>query len=95
MAPEIGRGVIDVLLLTQSECVHCETALAVVDHLSTEYPLHLETLEIDSPQGRALAEQGGILFAPGVFLDGEPFSYGRLSERRLRRALTRRCSRPY
>ncbi len=32
----------------------------------------------------------GILFLPGVFLDGVPFAYGRLSERRLRRELQRR-----
>ncbi len=95
MASETGRAAIDVLLLTQPECVHCEMAVEVVDHLSAEYPLLLETLEIDSPRGRALAEQGGILFAPGVFLDGEAFSYGRLSERRLRRALARRSSRSY
>jgi len=45
---------------------------------------------VASPEGQALAERGGILFPPGVFLDGAPFSYGRLSERRLRRELRRR-----
>jgi hypothetical protein len=30
------------------------------------------------------------MFAPGVLVDGEPFSYGRLSERKLRRELRRR-----
>ncbi len=30
------------------------------------------------------------LSAPGVLIDGEPFSYGRLSERKLRRALEKR-----
>jgi hypothetical protein len=30
------------------------------------------------------------VFPPGVFLNGEPFSYGRLSERKLRRELDRR-----
>jgi len=29
-----------------------------------------------------------VLFAPGVLLDGHPFSFGRLSERKLRKALT-------
>jgi hypothetical protein len=28
-----------------------------------------------------------VLFAPGVLVDGAPFSYGRLSERKLRRTL--------
>jgi len=29
------------------------------------------------------------MFPPGLFLDGEPFSYGRPSERKLRKALER------
>ena len=29
-------------------------------------------------------------FPPGIFVDGEPFSYGRLSEKKLRRELDRR-----
>ena len=36
-----------------------------------------------------LATQGGLLFPPGILIDGEPFSYGRLSERKLRRELDR------
>jgi hypothetical protein len=36
-----------------------------------------------------LAARAGVLFAPGVLLDGRPFGYGRLSERRLRRELGR------
>jgi hypothetical protein len=38
---------------------------------------------------RALATSAGVLFAPGLLVDGRPFGYGRLSERRLRRALGR------
>jgi hypothetical protein len=30
------------------------------------------------------------VFPPAVFLGGEPFSYGRVSERKLRRELDRR-----
>lgn len=30
------------------------------------------------------------MFAPGLLVDGEPFSYGRVSERKLRRTLARR-----
>ncbi len=31
------------------------------------------------------------MFPPGLFLDGEPFSYGRPSERKLRKVLARRA----
>jgi len=37
----------------------------------------------------ALAARGGVLFPPGIFLDREPFSYGRPSERKLRKELAR------
>ena len=80
------------LLLTQEHCSLCERASRVLERLAADYPLQVTTLELASKQGRALAERGGILFAPGVFLDGERFSYGRLSERKLRRELHRRRS---
>jgi Glutaredoxin-like domain (DUF836) len=80
----------EVVLLTQNHCSLCEHARTILDRLATEYPLRLTTLDLASSEGRALAADGGILFPPGVFLDGEPFSYGRVSERKLRRELDRR-----
>jgi hypothetical protein len=35
------------------------------------------------------------MFAPGVLVDGRPFTYGRLSERKLRRALERMSAEPH
>jgi hypothetical protein len=81
---------VEVLLLTQDHCSLCDHAKRVLERLATQYPLQLTTLDLATPEGRALAERGGILFPPGVLLDGQPFSYGRLSERKLRRALDRR-----
>lgn len=54
----------------------------ILDRLAEEYPLRISVVD--------LAADGGILFPPGVFLEGEAFCYGRLSERRLRRELERR-----
>ena len=81
---------IEVLLLSQASCSFCDQAKAILDRLGGEYPLSVTTLELASSDGRAVAERGGIVFPPGIFLDGEPFSYGRLSERKLRRELDRR-----
>ena len=83
-------GAVDVLILTQESCDQCDRAAELVERLSGEYPLRLRALPLDSSEGRELAAAGGILFAPGIFLDGAPFSYGRLSERKLRRELERR-----
>lgn len=83
---------INVLLLTERDCALCDHAWEVIERLRREYPMAVETLEADSPRGQALAAREGIVFAPGVFLDGVAFSYGRLSERRLRRGLERLSS---
>jgi hypothetical protein len=80
---------IEVLLLTQDDCAYCGQARELLEDLAGEYPLAIRSRDLDSPEGRALATSGGIMFAPGIFLDGEPFSYGRPSERRLRRELGR------
>lgn len=88
-----GGEAVEVLILTQERCDLCERAGEVVGKLAEEYPLRVRALDLETPRGRELAERGGILFAPGVFVGGEPFSYGRLSERKLRRELKRRLVR--
>lgn len=80
----------DVLLLTREDCVFCEQAKELLARLAAEYPLTISTLDLHSPVGQDLALRGGVLFPPGIFLDGDAFSYGRPSERKLRRELERR-----
>ncbi len=80
----------EVLLLTQEHCGFCAQAKELLDRLSGEYQLSVTTLDLNSPEGQALAMRGGVLFPPGIFIDGEPFSYGRPSERKLRREIERR-----
>ncbi len=81
----------EVTLLTQENCAFCDQAREVLDRLSIEYPISVSTLDLGSSEGQALAERGGVMFPPGIFIDGEPFSYGRPSERKLRRELDRRA----
>jgi len=83
-------GRVEVLLLTQDDCALCEQGKQVLERLELEFPLAVESRYLASEEGRALAERGGLLFPPGLFVDGQPFSYGRVSERRLRRELRRR-----
>lgn len=85
-------GTVMVTLLTQPQCRLCDDAKAVLDRLGEDFSLAVTTVDIGSPQGQVLAERGAVLFSPGVLLDGEAFSYGRLSERKLRRELTRRLA---
>jgi len=79
-----------VILLTQASCGLCDQAKDILHRLTGEYALQITEVELGSEQGRRLAAEHGVLFAPGVLLDGAAFSSGRLSERKLRRALDRR-----
>ncbi len=80
----------NVLLLTQEHCAFCTQAKELLARLSAEYGFSVSTLDVSSPEGEVLAVRSGLLFPPGIFLDGEAFSYGRPSERRLRREIERR-----
>jgi glutaredoxin len=81
---------IEITVLTQPDCAFCEHATEVLARVGHDHPLDVRHLQLDSDEGRALAQRHGVLFAPGVFLDGQLLSYGRLSERRVRRQLARR-----
>lgn len=83
---------LDVLILTQDNCGFCEDAKMLFGRLSSEFALSVSTLAIDSPEGRALATRGGVLFPPGIFIDAEAFCYGRPSEGKIRREIQRRLS---
>ncbi len=84
---------LDVVLLSQSDCALCDDAKEVLGRLSREYPLSVTTRDLASPEGRDLAERAGLLFPPGLLLGGCPYSYGRVSERKLRRELGKRLGR--
>lgn len=77
-----------ITLLTQTDCHLCEHAKQVLARVGADHPLEVEEISLDADRGRALAAEAGVLFAPGILLDGAPFGFGRLSERKLRRALT-------
>lgn len=85
---------ISVTLLTQPHCALCDHAKEVLARVAEQYPLTVTEIDLRSEGGRRLAEQSGVVFAPGVLIDGQPFSFGRLSERRLTRDLDRRIGAP-
>jgi hypothetical protein len=78
-------------LLTQADCAMCEHAKQVLARVGGDHPLEVREIGLATLEGQELALRHGVLFAPGVLLEGESFAYGRLSERKLRRALARRA----
>lgn len=83
---------IKVVILTQENCAFCDMAKALFERLAAEYRLDLSLISLGSPEGEELAKRGQVLFPPGIFIDDEPFSYGRPSERKIRRELARRSA---
>ncbi len=79
----------EITLLTKEDCRLCDHAKNVLERIRADYRLTITQLDLTSEQGKALAVEASVMFAPGVLLDGKPFSYGRLSERKLRKALDR------
>jgi glutaredoxin len=80
-----------VLLVSAPDCHFCAQAKAVLDRLRREYPLEVQEVILASPEGQDLAARHGILFPPGLFLDGTFVGFGRVSERKLRRLLEQRA----
>ncbi|MEU0042864.1 glutaredoxin family protein [Streptomyces werraensis] len=78
-----------ITLLTQADCALCEHAKQVLAKVGADHPLAITEIALTSEEGMRLGTEAGVLFAPGILLDDQPFSYGRLSERKLRRTLTR------
>ena len=77
----------EVVLLTKEDCAFCAQAKDVLARLQPEFDLRLREVPLESDEGKALAAGSGALFPPVLVLNGRPLFYGRLSEKRLRKAL--------
>ncbi|WP_083706417.1 glutaredoxin family protein [Arthrobacter sp. QXT-31] len=78
----------DITILTQASCASCEQAKTVLSGLSEDHSLDIREVSLETEEGRELAGRAGVVFAPGILINGELFSYGRLSEKKLRRHLS-------
>lgn len=78
---------VDAVLVTKPDCTFCDEAKAILQRLSSEFPLSIRIVSLDTSEGQELALRHGLLFPPGILLDGKPFSYGRPSEGKLRQQL--------
>jgi glutaredoxin len=81
-----------VTLLTAPDCEWCEQAKAVLARVGWDYDLEVTECSTATEEGRDLMVRHRVAFPPGVLIDGEAFSYGRLSERKLRRELAARVA---
>lgn len=77
-----------ITLLTQPSCSSCDRAKEILSRLVLEFPFTVQEVGLDTEEGESLAIKHAVMFAPGILIDGEMFSYGRLSENKLRKRLT-------
>ncbi len=73
LAVKGSTRLIEVLLLTQDDCKFCDEAKAILTRLGAVFPLRINTAELSSSQGQALALEAGLLFPPGILINGRPF----------------------
>lgn len=93
-AGETARGAsparcIKVTLVTSAGCHFCREADRLLDNLKQRFPLSIERIDLTSTEGAALARRFRVPFPPVVLIDGEYHGHGRISKRRLTRALSR------
>ena len=81
-----------ITILTQGACVSCEQAKEIISRVALEHPIETREISLSSEEGLVLAARHGVVFAPGILIDGTMFSYGRLSEKKLRRQLAQHAS---
>lgn len=80
---------IDITILTQPSCAFCDQAKEILSRLAADFTFNIHEVGLNSKEGRKLAIQYAVMFAPGILIDGKLFSYGRLSEKKLRLRLGR------
>ncbi|MGH2990734.1 MAG: glutaredoxin family protein [Solirubrobacterales bacterium] len=78
----------EVVLVTREDCEFCEQAKSVLGRLQPELGLHVREVALESDEGKSLAAGSGALFPPVLVVEGQALFYGRLSEKRLRKALS-------
>ncbi len=83
-----------VLLVTAPDCHFCADAKALLARLGQTYPLEVREVNLSSPEGQEIATRHGVIFPPGLLLDGGFVGFGRVSERKVRRLLERRAQAP-
>lgn len=85
--PAHSESPIELTLVVADRCALCSHAREVLAAIGHDLPLRVAEVNLESDQGQALAERVPLVFPPVLLRDGAVMSYGRLSERRLRKEL--------
>ena len=89
-----GQIIAQITLIEAPGCHFCEEATETLARLAENYALEVVKLDSSSDRGRYLLEAHRSPMSPLVLVDGQVFTWGRLSERKLAKLLQARSSRP-
>ncbi len=78
---------VKVVLVTAPRCHFCDDASTLLDDLSDRFPITTRKVPLDSEEGTAIAARYRVPFPPVLLIDGEYFGHGRISRRKLTKAL--------
>lgn len=87
MPPELETQTVDLTLVVAEDCSLCKHAKQVLESLQSDHSLRISEVALESEEGRLLGEIHPLLFPPILLRGDRVLSYGRLSERRLRKEL--------
>jgi glutaredoxin len=81
------RRAVEVVLVTAPRCHFCDDASKLLEDLGTQYTLTVREVKLESDEGVTLATRFRVPFPPVLLIDGSYFGHGRISRRKLTKAL--------
>jgi thiol-disulfide isomerase/thioredoxin len=78
---------IEIVLVTAPRCHFCDDTSKLLENLADTYPLSVRRVELHSEEGASIAARYRVPFPPVLLIDGTYFGHGRISRRKLVRAL--------
>ena len=76
-----------ITFVTSQGCHFCRDAKTLLDELATQFLLEVTEIDLTSAEGRSIALRWRVPFPPVILIDGEYHGHGRISGRKLTKAL--------
>jgi len=82
-----SRRAVEIVLVTAPRCHFCIDTSNLLEELADGYNVAVRKIELESAEGVEIATRYAVPFPPVVLIDGAYFGHGRISRRKLTRAL--------
>jgi len=79
---------ISITFVTSSGCHFCSDARALLDELDSRFTLDISEIDLASAKGMGIVRRWRVPFPPVVLIEGRYHAHGRISARKLTKALT-------